>query len=282
MPTYLFPGQGSQIKGMGGGLFSQFPETVAKANAILGYSVETLCLEDPEQKLNQTQYTQPALYVVNALSYYKKTIETGKAPSFAAGHSLGEYNALLAAGVFDFETGLKLVKKRGELMSQAVDGGMAAIIGLQEDVIKTTLRQSGLQNVVIANYNTHLQMVISGKAADIAKAQIILEQAGASIVVPLKVSGAFHSPYMSLAQKEFEVFLNGFHFSAPSVPVIANSTARPYQIDTLLQNLAQQIVSPVRWKETVQYLMEQNEIEFEELGSGTVLTGLLSRIKNGQ
>jgi malonyl CoA-acyl carrier protein transacylase len=130
MPAYIFPGQGSQAKGMGKELFSQFPEITAKADEILGYSITTLCVEDPDQRLNQTQYTQPALYTVNALFYFNKLRQIGTPPSFVAGHSLGEYNALLAADVFDFGTGLKLVKKRGELMSQASGGAMAAVIGL--------------------------------------------------------------------------------------------------------------------------------------------------------
>ncbi len=267
---------------MGKELFPQFPDIMAKAKAILGYSVETLCIEDPEQRLNQTQYTQPALYVVNALSYYKKIAESGKMPSFVAGHSLGEYNALLAAGIFDFETGLRLVKKRGELMGQAVEGGMAAIVGLKEEAIRAALRQHTLLDVAIANYNTNLQIVISGKSGDIGKAQIILEQAGALLVVPLRTSGAFHSPYMHSAQEEFEIFLKDFHFSSPSISVIANTTARPYQMGNIRQNLAQQMVNPVRWVETIHFLMDQKETEFEELGPGVVLTGLLNRIKNGQ
>src|SRR4051812_36667715 len=126
--AYVFPGQGSQRKGMGENLFDEFPELTKKADKILGYSIKELCLNDSDSKLNQTQYTQPALYVVNALSYQKKIKDEGKQPDYLAGHSLGEYNALQAAGIFSFEDGLKLVKKRGELMSQAKNGGMAAIL----------------------------------------------------------------------------------------------------------------------------------------------------------
>jgi len=151
MTVFIFPGQGSQIKGMGGTLFNQFKDFTDQANTILGYSIQTLCLEDPQQQLKQTQYTQPALYIVNALTYFKKIQETGQKPTYVAGHSLGEYNALLAAGVFDFETGLKLVKKRGEFMSQVGEGAMASVSGLTADAIYIILSQYGLTNVVIAN-----------------------------------------------------------------------------------------------------------------------------------
>lgn len=282
MTTYVFPGQGSQIKGMGSGLFSEFSELTEKANAILGYSIQTLCLEDPHQHLTQTQYTQPALYIVNALTYFKKIQEKRKPPRFVAGHSLGEYNALLAASVFDFETGLKLVQKRGELMSQAREGAMAAIIGLKADLIKTILDQHGLTNVAIANDNSYTQLVISGSKEDIHEAQGLCEQAGAVLVIPLKVSGAFHSPYMRPAQEQFEHFLEGFQFTSPSCPVISNYTARPYETTEISRTLAQQITHPVRWTESISYILAQGETEFEEVGPGAVLSGLIRRITNGQ
>jgi malonyl CoA-acyl carrier protein transacylase len=281
MATYIFPGQGSQVKGMGGDLFTEFPEYTAQADKILGYSVRALCLEDLEQQLNQTQFTQPALYVVNALTALKKTSPEKKI-NYAAGHSLGEYNALLAAGVFDFETGLKLVKKRGELMSQASGGAMAAIIGLNTDAIKTVLTEQNLNHIAIANYNSHTQTVISGQKSDIEHALPIFEKSGAKMVIPLKVSGAFHSPHMRAAQTEFAMFLKEFHFSPPKFPVIANATAEPYPATQMDELLAKQITHSVRWTETIDYLLAQGETEFEECGPGTVLTGLIKRIKNGQ
>jgi len=282
MTTYVFPGQGSQIKGMGIGLFNEFSQLTEQANAILGYSIKTLCLEDPHQHLNQTRYTQPALYVVNALTYFKKIQEKNKTPRFLAGHSLGEYNALLAASVFDFETGLKLVQKRGELMSQEREGAMAAIIGLKDNVIKKILEQQGLTNVTIANDNSHTQLVISGSKEDVREAQGLCEQAGAALVIPLKVSGAFHSPYMVSAQEEFERFLESFQFVAPSCPVISNYTARPYEAKKISTTLAQQITHPVRWTESISYILAQGETNFEEIGPGAVLSGLIRRIENGQ
>lgn len=139
--AYLFPGQGSQKKGMGEGLFDEFPEMTKKADEILGYSIKELCLTDPRKELNKTQFTQPALYVVNALSFQKKMKEGESEPDFVAGHSLGEYNALHAAEVMSFEEGLKLVKKRGELMSKAENGGMAAILKTPEEEIKNILKE---------------------------------------------------------------------------------------------------------------------------------------------
>lgn len=282
MSTYIFPGQGSQFKGMGTDLFAKFPVLVKKADDILKYSIESLCLEDPQQQLNLTQFTQPALYIINALTYYSQLQEGGQKPNFVAGHSLGEYNALLAADVFDFETGLKLVKKRGELMSQASGGGMLAVIGLEADDLKTSLIQNGLINISIANYNSYTQIVVSGQGSDIALAQPLLEQAGAVMVIPLKVSGAFHSTYMQAAQVQFEAFLKDFDFSSPNIPVIANTTAEHYLTTDIHRNLIQQITQPVRWTETISYLLAQGETDFKEVGPGAVLSGLVRRIKNGK
>ena len=281
MITYVFPGQGSQYKGMGNTLFSEFPEYTKKADDILGYSIQSLCLDDPLQQLGKTQYTQPAIYVVNALSYFKKKRESMKNPAFLMGHSLGEYNALLAGGVFDFETGLRLVKKRGELMSKASGGAMAAIIGLKGEDIQAILDKNQPINASIANNNTRTQIVISGVKEDILRAQQLCEQAGALIVIPLNVSGAFHSPYMSSAQEEFEHFLKGFQFETPSVPIISNYTARPYEADNISENLSKQITNMVRWTESVLYVLEAGEKEFEEVGPGAVLMDLVQRIKNG-
>ncbi len=172
MATFIFPGQGSQVKGMGGNLFNEFRELTAQADDILGYSIKELCMEDPNSTLGQTQYTQPALFVVSALSYLKRIKETGRKPDFVAGHSLGEYNALFAAGAFDFETGLKLVKKRGELMSLATGGSMAVVLGITEENIVEVLEQNGLYSIDIANVNSPYQVAISGLKEDIDKARL--------------------------------------------------------------------------------------------------------------
>lgn len=279
MKTYMFPGQGSQARGMGGDLFDAFPELTAKADAVLGYSIKELCLEDPRRELGQTQFTQPALYVVNALSYYKRIQDTGETPDYLAGHSLGEFNALLAAECFDFETGLKLVKKRGELMSEMAEGAMAAIVNATREQIEALLKEKGLGDVDIANYNTPLQIVISGPSADIAACQEIF-QFDRVMYVPLKTSGAFHSRLMVPARKKFETFLKKRKFSKPKIPVIANLTAKPYPDGAVVEYLSKQISSTVLWSDTVHHLMSLSDaMEFVEIGHGDVLAKMILKIR---
>ncbi|PAO70184.1 MULTISPECIES: ACP S-malonyltransferase [Bacillus] len=280
MITYVFPGQGSQKQGMGSGLFNEFKELTDQADEILGYSIKRLCLENPYSNLNKTQFTQPALYVVNALSYLKKIKEKEVKPDFVAGHSLGEYNALFAAEAFDFETGLQLVRKRGELMSLVSNGGMAAVMGLNEEQVAKALKEHHLHDVDIANVNAPYQIVISGKKDEIEKAASLFDTlTEVTMVLPLNVSGAFHSRYMNKAKEEFEEFLHAFHFSSPSIPVISNVYAKPYTSEFMKQTLADQINHSVKWTESISYLMNKGHMEFEEIGPGNILTGLIHRIK---
>ncbi len=281
MITYVFPGQGSQEKGMGATLFDDFPESIAEADRILGYSIKQLCLEDPHRQLTQTQYTQPALYVVNALSYFDKLKVRGKQIHFFAGHSLGEYNALLAARAIDFETGLKLVKKRGELMSKASGGTMAAVLNLAEQDIQAILKQHRLTGIDIANYNAPSQIVITGLTEDINRAAEIFETREIRCVL-LNVSAAFHSRYMRPIQEEFERFLKGFQFSELQIPVISNVTAQPYRQSEIVANLSAQITHSVKWVDSIRYLMEQGRVpmRFEEIGPGDVLTKLINKIQH--
>lgn len=286
MSVYIFPGQGSQEQGMGQALFDEVAEFTMwepEIEARLGYSMRQLCLDNPDGRLKQTQYTQPALYVVNALHYLKKVAETGQKPAYVAGHSLGEYNALLAAGAFDFMTGLRLVQKRGALMAQAQAGGMAAVIGLGPEQISAALQANGLTGIDMANYNAPSQTVISGPAAEIGQAEAVLNEAGARLVIPLQVSAAFHSRLMEPAAAEFAEFLAPFEFKAPAIPVISNVTARPYPPDqptqTITKLLVKQITRPVQWTDSIRYLLGQGETDFEEIGPGTVLTGLVRRIR---
>lgn len=277
---YLFPGQGSQRKGMGADVFPGFPEETATADAILGYSVAKQCIEDPGDKLSQTEYTQPLLFTVSALMYLDTVRESGNQPDLVAGHSVGEFAALFAAGVFDFATGLRLVQKRGELMSRAIGGGMAAVVGMTAEQIQGVLHAAGFTTIDVANLNSPKQSVISGLKDDVLAVQSAFETAGAKKFVPLDVSGAFHSRYMRPSQAEFESFARTFTFAAPTIPVIANVTARPYEADQIVANMTRQITSPVRWVESMQYALEQPEPTFEEIGPGNVLTALLRQIKS--
>ncbi|WP_437483062.1 ACP S-malonyltransferase [Sorangium sp. So ce1014] len=276
----VFPGQGSQRKGMGKDLFDAYPKHVAEADEILGYSVRRLCLDDPGRELSLTKYTQPALFVVNALSYLAR-LDRGEAPpDVVAGHSLGEYNALFAAGVFDFATGVRLVQRRGELMSQAKEGAMAAVIGLSPERIRELLDAAGLHGVDIANLNTSRQTVIGGPAADLKQAGPLFIEAGARYV-PLNVSAAFHTRYMQPTQRVFGEFLERFRFAPPRIPVISNDAARRYPDDegSIRAHLTRQIASPVRWYETVSHLLTCPEAQFEEVGPGNVLTRTIDEIR---
>nr|QLG04870.1 PulI [Streptomyces sp.] len=278
MKAYVFPGQGSHKKTMGGSLFDEFEELTRAADEILGYSVKELCLEDPDNLLNRTEYTQPALYVVNALSYYKKLQDSEQAPDYLAGHSLGEFNALLVAEGFSFETGLRLVRKRGELMARAPEGAMAAVLNASAEEIRTILDDHGLASVDLANYNSASQIVISGPPEDI-KAARPLFQSGKHLFAPLNTSGAFHSRYMEPARREFARFLETVEFSPLKIPVISNVTARPYEDHRVKELLAEQLTSAVRWSDSVERLLGLGEMEFEELGHGNVLTKLINKIR---
>ena len=271
---FMFPGQGSQKVGMAGDLFQKFPEYVVKANNILGYDLEALCSKDLNGQINQTQFTQPALYVVNALS----SLSLEEKPIATVGHSLGEYNALLQAEVFDFETGLKLVQKRGELMSQATGGGMAAILGLDTDSVREEVSKIN-NSIEIANYNSPLQTVVSGSKEDIIQAQVIFEEAGARRYVVLPTSGAFHSKQMKSSQDEFSSFVDNFEFREPKIPVVANVNAQLYGSD-IKSLLISQISSSVYWVDSILKLLQEfSQSEFIEVGPGKVLTGLLRQIK---
>jgi len=278
MKAYVFPGQGSQYKGMGADLFSQYADMVQLADNILGYSIVDLCLQDPDRQLGLTQYTQPALYVVNAMSYQDEIKKTGCPPAFLAGHSLGEYNALQASGAISFEDGLKMVKKRGDLMRQAPKGAMAAILGSTEDEVRQLLKSNDLSTVDIANYNSHDQTVISGLEEDINKAQSIFNKDGVRFI-PLNTSGAFHSRYMKPAAAEFKKYIRRFKFSPLGIDVISNVHAMPYTQEKIVENLTLQITQSVKWSDSVRYMIELGATEFKEIGVGQVLTTLVEKIQ---
>jgi malonyl CoA-acyl carrier protein transacylase len=277
MSVWMFPGQGSQKAGMGADLFSAYADYVSQADAILGYSIAELCAADGDGRINQTQFTQPALFVVEVLSYLEK-IKTEEKPDYAIGHSLGEYSALFAAGAFNFETGLKLVQKRGELMAQATGGGMLAVIGMEKDQIAQTLSDNGIDTIDVANFNTASQIIISGPKDDMPKAEAALKEQ-ARMVMPLQVSGAFHSRYMQPAQQEFADYIDQVSFSPLQLKVIANVTAAPYTSETIKENLVAQIASSVRWLDTILLLKREGETEFVEVGPGVVLSKMEKQIQ---
>jgi len=277
----VFPGQGSQHVGMGNDLFDDYRFLTEAASDLLGYSIKDLCLQDTNRVLDSTQYTQPALYVVNILHYLRELEVNDFEPDVVMGHSLGEYCALYAADVFNFEVGLKLVQRRGELMSKVSGGAMAAILGLESDTIINIIRDNQLDQIDIANYNSPLQTVIScqTEALDLMKA--LVKKAGGQFV-PLKVSGAFHSRYMKVVAEDFSKSLQDIEFHSPNLPVIANITARPYKNNDVIKNLQGQLYQCVKWTESLWYLMSQANVSVKEIGPGAVLTRLVDEtLKNG-
>ncbi len=280
MIAYVFPGQGSQRPGMGAGLFEKFPRLTAMADQILGYSIERLCLESEPMKLAQTEYTQPAIYVVSCLDYLRKVSETGRRPDFIAGHSLGEYAALFAAGAYDFITGLKLVQARSRATRNAPDGGMAAVIGMAQAAAQRLIDESPeLDGLDIANDNSPIQLVLSGPGRAIAAAEAAFERAGAKFI-PLPITGPFHSRHMHRARMEFEAAIARFRFHQPLVPVIANSDVRPLDANRIAAHLGRQITHGVRWTETVRYLLSEGVTEFCEIGGTEILGKLVAQTRD--
>jgi malonyl CoA-acyl carrier protein transacylase len=265
---------------MGAELFARFPDWTADADAVLGYSIRELCVDDPRGELVLTQFTQPALFVVNALTYRARVEDGAPAPAFVAGHSLGEYNALLAAGAFDFKTGLAMVERRGALMGQVSGGGMAAVVGMEPARIEALLQSTDEgRRLDVANFNSFDQTVIAGPTDAIAAVKPQFDDAGVRAFIPLKVSAPFHSRYMREPQAEFAAFLREFSFQAPVIPVVANATARPYEPDRVRDTLASQIGSPVRWLESMLFLLDAGVADFQEVGPGSVLAKLIAQIK---
>ncbi len=281
----LFPGQGSQYLGMGKKLAESHEgarRLLDEANSVLGFDLADIMWNGPEEKLTSTDNTQPALFTVSmmAMEWLK---ERNLSYDYAAGHSLGEYSALCAAGVFSFADGLRLVRLRGELMAKAGvarPGAMSAILGLERDKLEEALKAASASGTVVAaNFNSTTQIVISGEAAAVAAAEQLCADAGAKKVVRLAVSGAFHSPLMEYAVEGFKPGLEAVAFSAPKVPVIQNVTANAEtDPDALKAGLLKQLTAPVRWVESMQFAAAQGVTEGLEVGAGKVLMGLLRGI----
>jgi len=271
--AWVFPGQGSQASGMGIELQQTDigKEKFKQAQNILGWSVLEVC-EAGDERLSQTIYTQPCLYTVEAI-LVDLLKQEGKTPDLVAGHSLGEYVALYGAGVYSFEEGLKLVKRRAELMSKAEGGKMVALMKFDRDVLENSI--SSHDQVVIANDNSEGQVVISGTPTGIEE---VLAQVKAKKAVELKVSGAFHSPLMAEAAKEFSPVLNSIEFKEAQIPIMSNVDPQPTtQAVKIKQRLLQQMTGGVRWREIMLELTPQGVTDVVEVGPGKVLSGLIKR-----
>lgn len=285
MIAFLFPGQGSQKVGMGRSLVANSPAAESLfgvAESVLGFDLAAICFDGPEATLTNTLYAQPALLTVG-VACAEAAVARGLQPAMAAGHSLGEYAALVAAGSLDFADAMHLVKRRSELMSEAPPGTMAALIGLADEALDGVLRRAGESGrVVAANFNSPGQIVVSGEAAGVEAAMREGKAAGAKMAVPLPVSGAFHSPLMQAAGEEMAGLIRAAPFRDARIPVYQNTTAAPATAATELQNaLIAQMTGAVNWTATIQHMIGDGATQFVETGPGKVLAGLVKRIDKG-
>ncbi|MCT4646949.1 MAG: ACP S-malonyltransferase, partial [Carboxylicivirga sp.] len=282
MKAFVFPGQGAQYVGMGKDLYENSPmakELFEKANEILGFRITDLMFEGTDEDLKQTKVTQPAIFLHSVI--LAKTLGDAFQPEMTAGHSLGEFSALVAAGAMNFEDGLKLVSQRAQAMQKACEiepSTMAAIVGL-EDAIVEEVCENVEEVVVAANYNCPGQLVISGSIAGIDKACELLKEKGAKRALKLPVGGAFHSPLMEPARTELAAAIEATEFSTPVCPVYQNVNAQAVTDPaTIKKNLVAQLTAPVRWTQTVQNMIADGVSSFTEVGPGKVLQGLVKKV----
>lgn len=280
--AYVFPGQGAQFVGMGKDLYSSSAlaeELFERANEVLGFRITDLMFDGTDEDLRQTRVTQPAVFLHSAV--LAKTLGDDFKPDMTAGHSLGEFSALVAAGALSFEDGLRLVYKRALAMQKACEQNpstMAAIIGLDDERVEEIV--SGIDEVVVAaNYNCPGQIVISGSMKGVETACEKMKEAGAKRALPLKVGGAFHSPLMEPAKVELSEAISATVFSRPICPVYQNvSTVGETEPEIIKANLVAQLTAPVKWTQSVRQMIADGATEFVELGPGSVLQGLISKI----
>ncbi|MCA9449382.1 MAG: ACP S-malonyltransferase, partial [Candidatus Omnitrophica bacterium] len=286
MIAFVFPGQASQFVGMGKNWAEEnaaAEEYFRRANEVLERDLKSLCFEGPEEGLTDTRNQQPAIYTVSCIAATLLK-EVGLKPAFVAGHSVGEYAALYAAGVFDFESGLQLVQARADTMAENAakhPGTMAAVIRLDRGIIEevcSELDASGEGSLSVAGYNSPDQTVISGTREMIEEAQSVLKEKGAKRVLPLSVSGAFHSALMTEARVQLEEAIEEVDFAPPKIPFVSNNTAKPEADPSAIKvQLAKQLVSPVRWVETMEFLKGEGVEACIEAGPGKVLQGLFAK-----
>jgi [acyl-carrier-protein] S-malonyltransferase len=282
MKAYVFPGQGAQFVGMGKDLYENYPEArelFEKANHILGFRITDLMFAGTDEDLKQTKVTQPAIFLHSVI--LAKVIGSNFQPDMTAGHSLGEFSALVAAGALSFENGLVLVSKRAMAMQKACEiqpSTMAAILGLEDEVVEKVC--AGIDAVVVpANYNSPGQIVISGSIGGIDAAIEQLTAAGAKRAIKLPVGGAFHSPLMEPARVELERAIDQADFSQPVCPVYQNVTASPEKDPGVIrENLKKQLTAPVKWTQSVKNMLADGATAFYEVGPGTVLQGLIKKV----
>jgi [acyl-carrier-protein] S-malonyltransferase len=282
MKVYVFPGQGAQFTGMGKDLYEKSPmakKLFEKANSILGFQITDLMFEGTEEDLRQTRVTQPAIFLHSVL--LAKTMGANFQPDMVAGHSLGEFSALVAAGALSFEDGLKLVSQRASAMQKACEikpSTMAAIVGLSDGIVEEVCQNIN-EVVVPANYNCPGQLVISGSVEGIEQACKILTEKGAKRALKLSVGGAFHSPLMEPARAELAKAIEETHIVEPICPIYQNVSANPISNpDKIKENLIAQLTAPVRWTQTIQNMLTNGATSFTEVGPGKVLQGLIKKI----